>query len=528
MTEKHDKYNNKEYNYTSFTCLKCSYTTREIENIDLHNKNCGKTKSLKEEDERISVILNSINEVKNKLTELEKSIENKKTYEVELKLERFKNKVYRYLIEKNSSIIIDDILEEKDDGIHVYNLKNGQLPVFFHDFTRNILTETDTVPIDKFINVTLKSEKENIKNRKNTYRTVKNHIKLKEEPTKEDKELHINTHDKNISTQLNIIKKYDDVKDRIKEHLLKLQNSRSYTKILEEVRNIRLSIFGSMSIIEYINFLTDQVKLIEDVFIQKKYTVKKYTAIISKGLSPLESRLINYRNYVSFNLEVDEVEKLDDNLNLHTVFEKKYKPFQYTEISKLFYNYGSVLFSIKKNLERYLFNNYGFYNLIFLPLDKNSDDDPYSFYLLEKSFNEKRYWKMDCRLEDFSSNIVANILPYFISMFRKIYNDVFNDNEFRSDFTKRSQITELDCEQLIQNIILMGQPRKFCNIIRQLVKKKATYNPTTNDKFNLHGDDALQKKRFLQKDEINLLEIMRQLFDGISEVDAVEFYRSQL
>jgi hypothetical protein len=160
-------------------------------------------------------------------------------------------------------------------------------------------------------------------------------------------------------------------------------------------------------------------------------------------------------------------------------------------------------------------------------MPKNTEDDPYSFYVLDKVSKEKRYWKMDCRLEDLSGNLSYNILPYMIGMFRKLYRDVFGDNDFRSDFSRKCQLTECDCEQLLQNIILVGQPKEFYNIVRSIVKNKATYMPTENDKFNLYGDDALQRKRFHEKEDVDIVDIIKQLFDDISSEEAVDFYRSR-
>jgi hypothetical protein len=134
---------------------------------------------------------------------------------------------------------------------------------------------------------------------------------------------------------------------------------------------------------------------------------------------------------------------------------------------------------------------------------------------------------MDCRLEDLSFSIIANVLPYMINMFKKLYRDVFGDNDFRKDFTQKCQMTECDCEQLLQNIIILGQPKEFYNFVRTIVKNKATYMPTENDKFNLYGDDSLQRKRFHDKEEIDLVDIIKQLFDDITSEQAVDFYRSR-
>ena len=46
-----------------------------------------------------------------------------------------------------------------------------------------------------------------------------------------------------------------------------------------------------------------------------------------------------------------------------------------------------------------------------------------------------------------------------------------------------------------------------------------------NDKFNLYGDDSLQRKRFHDKEDVDLVDIIKQLFDDISSEQAVDFYR---
>ena len=87
-------------------------------------------------------------------------------------------------------------------------------------------------------------------------------------------------------------------------------------------------------------------------------------------------------------------------------------------------------------------------NIIYVPLEKSTKDDPYSFYTLVKITEKKRFWQMDCRLEYFTNNFIAQILPYLITKFRQIYNDVFHDNCYRENYKMQSQILECDCEQL--------------------------------------------------------------------------------
>ena len=104
---------------------------------------------------------------------------------------------------------------------------------------------------------------------------------------------------------------------------------------------------------------------------------------------------------------------------------------------------------------------------------------------------------------------------------------MFHDNLYRSDYKTANVITEYDCEQLLRNIYTMANQKQFCCFLRNIVKEKATYIPTENDKFNIYGDDNLQKKRFssIKEKEISddKIGLARLLFDGISIEEAVDF-----
>jgi hypothetical protein len=419
-----------KYKYIIFTCRKCNYSTRGIKNIDSHIMKCKSTEKIINDpivdlQKRIHELEEELNTYKSENSSLKNSLKNQEELSEFIRLERFKNKIYRHIIEQNTSIRMDDA------------------EIIFNSI-------------------------------------------------------------------------FD-----------KLKQNRVYTKILEELRIQRYKIFGRLSLSQYQNLLLTQIRTIEDIFKEKNYASKKSTTIISKGLTSLESRLVGYGNYINMHLDIDEIYRLEEVLNLHSNSEKEYTPFNHHIICEQFFNYGAVIFPIKKNITRYMINRYGFNNIIYLPLPQNVKDDPYSFYTLSRVNKEKRYWKMDCRLEELCSNIITEILPYMISMFRKLYRDTFGDNEFRKNYISSSQITQCDCEQLLQNIILLGQPKEFCNTLRNLVKEKSTYSPTENDKFNLYGDDALQRKRFQEKEDGDLVEIIKQIFDGISSEEAVDFYRSR-
>ena len=554
-----------------FVCKKCLFSDNTEQNVTNHNKNCNGI---------LNIFPEKINNMNENIELLNKTIENLLT---QLVLERFKNKIYRSLIENNTSICISDILTEKEDGLHVWT-GTGILPVHVHELSREegvmvnsvvtkkispqkIITEEETSLSPKIIkkppqkikkvdidavsvspqpvftqSVTFKkipeieckdevndSLDDLSKSRKQCYRSIKTYLSslIQEEPTEQDKITKISLVDSKIQHILEGFEELKEVEKSFQDTFIALKQSRIYTKILSDLSRKRMSIFGRMSLASYQNLLFEQIKMMEGIFREKNYTEKKSSTIISKGLTPLESRLISYGSYVQTHIEIDEIQKLEISLELEKYSPKEYVQYDSVSFVNYFHNYGLVLFSMKKNLERYLFNRYDFWNIVYLQLPKNTKDDPYSFYILERVTKEKRYWKMDCRLEDLSSNLISSILPFMIGMFRKLYKDVFGDNDFRNDFSSKCQITECDCEQLLQNIILISQPKEFYNLVREMVVAKATYIPTENDKFNLYGDDSLQRKRFHDKEDVDLVDIIKQLFDDITSVQAVDFYRSR-
>ena len=136
---------------------------------------------------------------------------------------------------------------------------------------------------------------------------------------------------------------------------------------------------------------------------------------------------------------------------------------------------------------------------------------------------------MECRLEDFTLDFIDNVLPYCINLFRKIYKDVFADNIYRTDYMFKSQITEFDCEQLIQNIIFLAKPNLLFKTFQQIIIDNCTFTSTETDKFNLYGDDKLQQKRLssFQNSDQDISKIFERLFDGITPEDSLKLLYSK-
>lgn len=333
-----------------------------------------------------------------------------------------------------------------------------------------------------------------------------------------------------IDKSFEIIKKsfrnIEEAKPVFDECFENIINSRAgYTKILETIKKTRMNIIGSMSYDDYKNLLISHNKVLTNIFETKNCVEKKIVQNISKSLSPLDMRILLYNGYTTVPLDMDDIQKFKICLEISVPNHQVFAPFN-EEYIKHFQNYSSAVFSLKDNIERCLFNRYGFFNVIYLPLKKSLDNDPFSFYILNKVEKNTKYWIMDCRLEELTNKIITNIRPYYIELFRKLYYDVFHDNEYRLNYSTTTTITENDCEQLIQNIFILSNPKKFCKYLRDIVKNKATYQATSYDKFNLSNDDFLQKKRF-EKNDFDVVETVKLLFDNITSEECVDLYREK-
>jgi len=569
----------KKYRYVLFVCKKCKFAVSGIKNIEEHMETCESDivfdYPLVDYQNTIKRLVEERRLFQIKSTTLEEKITQHSNILVKLELEQEKNKIYRDIIQNNTNIKIEDLQEDlNDDTLHVtdgYENKE-EIPIKIPDSlvisnkkkkrkikTQKNLKENNTqekgcVFDDKHTVVIISNNSSNnsskntsnnsskntsnnsskntspcsvSKEKKISYKTIKNCLKLLDEPSEEEIKTKVALIRDGIQPKVNDINMILETFDKCFDNIEKTRNCNNH---LETLKNSRSELMLCMPLPEYIELLNSHIERLTAIFNDKKYTEKKITNSICKCMNSLDMRLLNYGStYKTMHVDVDVMRRLRVCVNFSCNFSQKHEVFNASDFYNRFYNYSSVIFTIKENIENYLFNIYGFNNIVYVPLPKSSEEDPYSFYSLEKITNGIRNWKMECRLENLSNDFIDNIQPYIVSQFRKLYCNIFHDNEYRKDYSYDSQLTENDCEQLLQSIFILSKPSKFYKIFRNIVKNKSTYEPTIKDKFNLHGDDSLQRRRLNGpvKDP-ELVNIVKQLFDNISTENAVDFYRSMI
>jgi hypothetical protein len=513
-----------KYKDVLFTCLKCNFSTVGIRNIEEHILLCKFNKKPIQKTQDMSESL--------------------------LCIERTKNKIYRQIIRNNTTIKLDDFIEDKDDGLHIYKVTNGIIPVFTHGDYKNEKQKTkekskpvakktvdtsnitpvvkktvDTSNITPIVKKTVDTSNITpvVKKREKRYRTINKCIDLVEETPSEL----VIDHIKAIDCETEIYINLEEANKEFEKCLSCIKDTRVYTKSLQKMKKTRSRLLSAMSLENYCVIVKSHVQSFKEIFQSKKYSARKIINITTKGLTSLEMRLIYFGEYTTSHLEVENMESFDKSLTSSISFPKHFSPFVHSEFYQKFHNYGSVLFSVKHNIKRYLLNKYEFWNVIYLPLPQSTDTDPYSFYTFEKFNKGLRCWKMDCRLDELSQGFQSTMKEYFISIFRKLYCDVFHDNVYRKDYKNKSQVTEYDCEQLLHNIFFINNLYDFTKTMQSIVIENCNYKPTLKDRFDIRADDTLQRRKFTSssKKTPDVVDIIKRLFDGISSENAVDLYR---
>lgn len=449
-----------------------------------------------------------------------------------IKTELIKNKLLTKIVEQGLGIKIGTIYEEKDKELHIYDHEPVRL--ITHKKGGNVVTSpqspaiapTPTTAIDSIPEGDVLNSTDNtpVPEKKKIYRAVKN---AKHEP-EDDKEEQI----KAIENSINeiVVENFEhsspaEIYQKLNLLYKSVGESTTVSNALcAKIRTIHFNLLAKLNLSEYITSLTKHVSTLEEIFKKKMYDDNKTQKIVMKILSPLDMRLLFRNNYYDVAIDVDDITKFKVSLDINADHPKKHKAFDRINIAKQLSNYSLALCPLIDVLRRTLINPYGFQTIVYTQMGSSSDEDPFSFYLLKKIENGRRYWSVDYRLEEFSTDIANIVKTHSVFLFRKIYFDVFKDNMFRENWKDVCVALSQDCLQLWMNIQDVIHHKKFTKFLQGMIRENATIIPTENDKFDLQTDDKLHKQAFSsytdKEDEENRIAIST-LFDNIKheEID---------
>lgn len=307
----------------------------------------------------------------------------------------------------------------------------------------------------------------------------------------------------------------DKIQTSIAEGFEALKESRNYNHILSDIRTNRSYFQAMLSPQLYTDMLGEHLAKIKEIFSKKSFSEKKIiSTVFPKFFSPLEYRLLLLEGYHKQALEVDDISKFKLCQKLNINHKQTFQPFDQSELVQYLLNYTLSFCTISELVRNFINNPYLKPNIIYL---KTPNDDGFAFYTLVKVEKNKRYWKMDCRLENLTLDLAECIREYCISLFRTFYKSAMDTNVYVNDYQSRCCITEYECEQLLQNIIIATDFFKLNSVLKSEVVTYCSYTADSGDKFDLKNEDKEQVENFknhaLTEDTIHC--VLNRLFDSL-------------
>ena len=455
-----------------------------------------------------------------------------KIYNLELEVAKLKcyNSIYYSLITSNTDIKLADFMEEySDNKIALRETDNIKMDVVVSKLQSNMGDSVSVATQQQVDNITISNEitmktikRERSANKKH-FRKLKGVDVVAETKREEENVAYIHEIDRQLETDVIIVDE-ENYKEKFQQKLLQLESIKNCDRLLNSIKQERQIFSRTLSLTEYVELLSSEIKAINDVFDKKEYAPRKKIASILKVFTSLENRILFNTHYQNQMVSAEDIEHLEEVLEYTMNNEKSYYVFDFNAGLSKFDNYSLVLYPVLKLIEVGFFNRYGFNNLIYL--DIGNKTDPYSYFYLSTN-NHRRRWTQDNRLYEFTMFVSNNIWSQLVFYWRKIYKTAFNDNIYRSNYTELCENIVEDLNQLLLNLVLICQPMLLNNTLRQIVRQKATYIPTEVDKFDCQKDNESIKSQventFIKEDA--LPSMVREIFDDISMEDTVDFIR---
>jgi hypothetical protein len=451
---------------------------------------------------------------------------------IQLDKERMQTRLYKQLLKDNTKIKIKDVIEDKDDGIYFPKyMEEGKLNYIINNVKskpqkRKPPTRVIVVESESEAEGTCKLKKSTRRNAKGeTYRSIKNMNTVEEKGSEELFSI-MNQVDTRIQSELDT--QFGDIfveraQKNINEIIDLIKKNEGFENRIKSLSKNRMRLLRHMTIESYIEICTQHLGIIANVLKNNKHDEKSIIKYTNASMNSIEKRLMLYNKYYNTTIDVDDLHRVKCAMFNNIEHNKEFKPYSpdYTYMT----NYMICLVPLKEFLRSIFENAYGFHSIIYLNYDKSSKEDPYTFYTLDECEQDRRLWKMDCRLENVAVNIGETLLTFCEDLFRRIYYNIFNDNEYRENFLQYSQTTICDCKQLLNTIFILCNSKKLRNLCKEIVCNFCTYTPSTRDKFDTVKDDRFQKN-MLKKEYFSnehKFVIMSRLFDNIDEAQSTSF-----
>lgn len=403
------------------------------------------------------------------------SSEHSSTVVPHLQIQKIKERVRDEVITENIKELISQ-LGEKTCKVDDSNKLSHPTPILGDSISENDLLKLPLRKKDKFTHI------------KNIKKTTEIEIEEKRQKVA------------NIATLDQIPDKQTLLKN-IELELLKL-NPDNYHDILKNAMRYRQNLLCLIYPCEYTEIIKSYSIRIND-YLSKTVKLNNPTIKreILKYFNTIETRLLGLDNFHKISPNYDDIVWYNQSLERSKLSVAEFLPYNKHKVFQRMLNYGVLTSPILSIVKRELLNSTDFNNFVYLDISR--DSDKFSFYYLEGVDKKKRQWKLDCRLEEFTNDLIDNLLDYCCDMFRNFYNKIYGDNDYREKYWDKNEFFLYDQQQLLQNILLLLDKPKLMKLLQNLLSESACYTPSEIDTFNLRSDDKLQQKRLIEEGKVD-------------------------
>lgn len=269
------------------------------------------------------------------------------------------------------------------------------------------------------------------------------------------------------------------------------------------ISTIRNSLFGPMTIQDYIELVKTQVVSF------KKFKVSK--KIITKYLSWLDSMFTMYPGFHHHAPTEIDIKCIHQELEFRChQNDPILKPFNMYHITRECCTPSLTCIDIEHMLTKCFIGPYHNNPVVYLPLDGSQ----WAFYVLKEIKNKTRLWVIDHSLVRTSDEVGTVLMAYMTQMFKTLHKAAFGDNNYRPGFLQKSAIGPL-FKMLIKNMLVVNNKARFREFMAHLIINKSTIIATDNDLFN--SQQNITYTDLLPSVATNEHRLIKSLFDDKSK-----------
>ena len=271
-----------------------------------------------------------------------------------------------------------------------------------------------------------------------------------------------------------------------------------HTKSMKYIKQLMKQYSIKLSFNEYKQELVKIVNMCKELCKLKQYTITRQNILIQRMMTTVDVRLIRYSNYFEINVEQTDIDYFQTMIQT------------YLKLQNYYHFHSIIIYSTSiiglLPLQHILY--------IILPYSNIICKNKKFFYMLEYIKDKERKWKQDSYLTQFTLEFVNHVITEGINLFRTIYKDIFEDNDYREDYKSKNAATDSDLQQILENIVYLNNVSQVNQLIQNYVKKNCNYKPLDfKDHFDFETN--LKKNYLFSENQFCLIELSNKLFDNI-------------